>query len=434
MNLLKNKTIKNAGWLIGGKIAQMLVSFVVGILTARYLGPSNYGLIGYAGAYVAFFTAFCTLGINSLLVKEFVENPENAGEILGTSLVLRIVSSFLSALTIICIVFFIDASEPITLGVVALCSLGVIFHVFEIFNYWFQSKLNSKITAIATLVAYIVTSIYKIILVITQKNVMWFAFATSVDYICIAVFLVIAYKKNGGKKLSFSWEYGKSLLKRSYHFILSGLMVAIYGQTDKLMLKQMISETEVGYYSTAVAICGMWTFILLAVIDSVYPSIMQANGKDEELFKKRNKQLYAFVFYLSIAVSLAFQIFAPLVIKILYGQQYLGAISPLRIITWYTAFSYLGGARDAWIVCKDVQKYLKYIYLGSAIVNVILNLVFIPLLGASGAAIASLAAQMCTIILPLFIKPLRENTVLMIEAVMLKGIDIKSLLSRKKRG
>ena len=434
MNFLKNKTVKNAGWIIGGRIAQMLVSFVVGILTARYLGPSNYGLIGYAGAYTAFFASFCTLGINSLMVKEIIDNKQEEGKVLGTAIGLRVASSVLSAVMIMSIVAFVDRDEPITLIIVALCSIGMIFQIFEVFNYWFQSKLNSKITAIATLVAYIVTSIYKIILMITQKNVMWFAFATSVDYICIAVFLVIAYKKNGGKKLSFSWEYGKSLLKRSYHFILSGLMVAIYGQTDKLMLKQMISETEVGYYSTAVAICGMWVFILSAVIDSVYPSIMQANGKDEELFKKRNKQLYAFVFYLSVAVSLAFQIFAPLVIKILYGQQYLGAINPLRIITWYTAFSYLGVARNAWIVCKDVQKYLKYIYLGSAIVNVILNLVFIPLLGASGAAIASLAAQMCTIILPLFIKPLRENTVLMIEAVMLKGIDIKGLLSLKKKG
>ena len=49
-NILKNKEVGNAGWLIGGKVVQMALSLVVGVITARYLGPSNYGLIGYATA------------------------------------------------------------------------------------------------------------------------------------------------------------------------------------------------------------------------------------------------------------------------------------------------------------------------------------------------------------------------------------------------
>lgn len=53
--LIGNKEVKNAGWLIGGKIIQMLLSLVVGVLTARYLGPGNYGLVNYGAAYVGFF-------------------------------------------------------------------------------------------------------------------------------------------------------------------------------------------------------------------------------------------------------------------------------------------------------------------------------------------------------------------------------------------
>ncbi len=420
---IKNKTVQNAGWLIGGKIIQMIISLFVGILTARYLGPSNYGLIGYANAYIAFFTAFCTLGINSLLVKEFVDNPQNTGTIIGTTLGLRGISSFLSACLIVLIVCFVDAKEPVTIAVVALSSIGVVFHIFETFNYLFQSQLKSKITAIATLVGYGITAAYKVVLLILNKNVLWFAFASSVDYISIAIILFLAYKKLYGYKISFSWNYGKNLLKRSYHFILSGLMVAIYGHTDKLMLKQILDESEVGIYSVATTVCTMWCFILSAIIDSIYPSIMEANGKDEELFRSRNKQLYAIVFYCSISVSIAFQIFAPLVIKILYGEQYMGSVNPLRIITWYTAFSYLGVARNAWVVCKNQQDKLKYIYLSAAIINVILNLLFIPIWGASGAAVASLVAQILTsIILPLFIKGLKENSIMMLEAIFLKGI------------
>lgn len=421
--LLKNRTAQNASWLIFGRIAQMIISFFVGILTARFLGPSNYGLIGYAGAYTAFFMAFCTLGINSILVKEFVLKPDNEGEIIGTTLILRVISSFLSSILIIIIVSIVDVGEKTTLYVVALCSIGTVFHVFEVFNYWFQAKLQSKVTAAASLLAYTVTAIYKVILIVTGKSVYWFAFATSIDYICIAIVLLIAYFKFGGKKLRFSFLCAKDLLKQSYHFILSSLMVSIYGQTDKLMLKQMISETEVGYYSTATAICSMWCFVLTAIIDSFYPSIIEASEKDEALFKKRNKQLYAMIFYISVFVSVIFFIFSPLIIKILYGNEFLPAVNPLRIVTWYTAFSYLGVARNAWIVCEKRQKYLKYLYALAAVANIILNLIFIPLFGASGAAIASLISEaLVSVILPFSIKDLRENSSLMIQAIFLKGL------------
>ncbi len=421
--LRNNRILNNASWLMGGKIMQMLISLVVGVLTARFLGPSNYGLIGYASAYTAFFMAFCTLGINAILVKEFVDHPEEEGTVLGTTLVLRTVSSLLSGLVIVLVVSFVDADEPTTIAVVALSCLGLVFHVFEVFHYWFQAQLKSKVTAIVSLVAYMATALYKVILLALGKSVLFFAFATSVDYIAVAVLLLIAYKKHHGKALRFSLPCAKRLLKSSYHFILSGMMVAIYGQTDKLMLKQMLDEASVGYYATATAICSMWCFVLTAIIDSVYPSIMAANNQDEGVFKKRNRQLYATVFYVSVGVSALFMVLAELVIHILYGKAYLPAANPLRIITWYTAFSYLGVARNAWLVCKGRQKYLKYIYISAAVLNVILNWVFIPLWGTSGAALASLITEMLTsIVLPLLIPGLRENSLLMLEAICLKGI------------
>ena len=73
-SILQNRVAKNAGWLMGGKIAQMIISLLVGTLTARFLGPANYGLINYGAAYVAFFTSLCTLGINSIGHPR-IENP-----------------------------------------------------------------------------------------------------------------------------------------------------------------------------------------------------------------------------------------------------------------------------------------------------------------------------------------------------------------------
>ena len=98
-------------------------------------------------------------------------------------------------------------------------------------------------------------------------------------------------------------------------------------------------------------------------------------------------------------------------------------VNPLRVITWYTAFSYLGVARNAWIVCENKQKLLKYIYIVSALSNVVLNCFFIPSFGATGAALASLITQiLTTLVVPLFIKDIRYNSVLMIEGILLRKV------------
>ena len=422
--LLGSKEGKNASWIIAGRVAQMILSFLVSIFTARYLGPSHYGTINYAAAYVTFFTSLCTLGINSVIIKDFVDHPDEEGLALGTSIVLRAVSSVLSSLMIIGIVSVVDSGERVTIEVAALCSVALVFQIFDTINYWFQSRYQSKVTAVATLVAYFATSVYKIVLLALQKNVQWFAFANSVDYIILAIFLFNAYRRNEGPRLRFSWEKGKSLLRRSYHYILSGMMVAIYGQTDRLMLKQMLDEASVGYYSLAASINYMWVFVLQAIIDSVYPTIMALyKSGDEAAFDRKNRQLYAIVIYVSVFVAILFVLFGKYAIVLLYGEAYEPAVQPLRIITWYTIFSYLGVARNAWIVCKDNQKYLKYMYVGAAVMNVLLNLCFIPIWGASGAAFASLLTQILTsLVLPCFIKDMRPNVKLMLEAFLLKGV------------
>ena len=429
----KNKEVKNANWLISGKVAQMLLSLFVGVLSARYLGPSNYGLISYANALIAFFMSLCTLGINSVIVKEFFDAPNEQGVILGSAIFFRIVSSFCAALLAIAVSFILDYGQWETVVVVALSSISLIFHAFDTINYWFQSQYNSKVTAIAGFCGYALTAGYKIILLILGKSVFWFAFATSVEYLALGLILILAYKKNGGPKLGVSIKKGESLLSKSYHYILSGLMVSIYGQTDKLMLKQMLGEVEVGYYATATAICAMWTFVLSAIIDALYPTIVKAYKQNGGIFERRNRQLYAIVFYVSVFVSICFMLLGDIVVEILYGDEFMPAVMPLKIITWYTAFSFLGVARSAWMVCNNKQKYLKFMYIPAIILNVVMNLLLIPLWGASGAALASLITQIFTsIILPLFIKDLRPNAKLMLEAMILKDVLPKKNLHSKE--
>ena len=89
IGFIKNKEIKNAGWIIGERIVQMLISFLIGILSARYLGPDNYGSLNYTASFITFFTSVATLGMDGVIIKKMIEHPDKEGNLIGGSIILR---------------------------------------------------------------------------------------------------------------------------------------------------------------------------------------------------------------------------------------------------------------------------------------------------------------------------------------------------------
>ena len=422
--LFKNKFVGNTSWLIFGRVMQMLISFIISMITARYLGPSNYGVINYVHSYISFFTAICNLGLNSVIIKELIDRPNSQGETLGTVIGMRIISSILSIICISSCIGIIFDNDALYMSVAILQSLLLFFNSFEMIEYWYQSKLMSKRSATIGIVAYICMSLYRVLILVLQKDVKWFAFATTLDNAVVAILLVICYFKDGGQMLTFNKKLAKEILSKSHHFMWSSLMVAAYSEMDKILLGSLIDDTTVGYYSAALALCNTWPFILKAIIDSARPIIVEYHNTNHNLYIKRIKQLYAAIFYIGAAVALVFTIFAPLIIKIIYGDQFLNSVAPLRIVCWFTIFSYLGVARSTWMICEGKQKYEKILATCGAVSNVIMDLAFIATgFGAVGAAIATLLTQILTnFLIPLCFKETRGNSILIWEAICLKDV------------
>lgn len=412
---MNNRTVKNAAWIIGCKIVQALLGLVVTMLSARYLGPSGYGLISYAASIVAFFVPVMQLGLNGTLVQEIIYNPQKEGETLGTALTMSVVSAVACMIGTISFVALTNAGETETLIVCALYSVLLLTQSQELIQYWFQAKLLSKYASVSMLVAYSVVSAYKIVLLITGSHIYWFAIAQAMDTGIVVTSLLVIYRKIGSAKLRFSWTRAKEMFRRSKHYILSGLMVTIFAQTDRVMLKMMVDEAAVGYYSAAVTCAAMSAFVFVAIVDSMRPTILEGKKQQEQIFRDRMKLLYAIIIVLALAQSVVITLLAKPIVHVLYGSAYGPTIVALRIVVWYTTFSYLGAVRDIWILAEGKQHYLWIINLSGAALNVILNAALIPVWGISGAAVASLVTQFFTnVITGYFIRPIRPaNRILM---------------------
>ena len=429
---MKNKVVKNASWIIVCRIAQSALTLLVGMLTARYLGPSNYGLINYATSLVSFFVPIMYLGLNSVLTQELVTRKERTGVLLGTSITMSLMSAVLCMIGSVSFVMIANRGETDTIIVCLLYSTILIFQAVDLIQYWFQAKLLSKYTSLVMLFAYFLVSIYKIWLLITQKSIYWFAVSNALDYFIIAVALLIIYKRLKGPKISVSFSEGKRLLSRSKFYIITNLMVVVFSQTDRLMLKLMLSDEATGYYSAAVTCSAITSFIFSAIVDSARPSIYANAETNYEEFEKGMTRLYSIVIYLSLLQSLVMTFASDLIIQILYGGEYMQASPVLRLVVWYTTFSYTGLVRGVWLLAEEKQKYLVVTNLLGAVANVALNFILIPVIGTMGAALASLITQIFSnFILGFIIKPIRRSNTLMIRALNPKVL-VDTLKSLKK--
>lgn len=428
---MNNRFAKNTIWILVGQVLKMLLSFIVNLFVARYLGPSDYGILNYVSSYLAFFTSLVGLGLNSVIIYELVAHRNEEGKILGTAIVLRFLVGLVSSFIFVFLIVVLDRTERVFLTVAILQAIQLPFLAFDTFIYWYQSKLLSKYAVIVQSIGFFITSVYKVLLIVLGRSVEWFAFSTSLDIILLAVMYCVMYYKQTKVRLGFSIDIGIRMLKKSGPFILANMMVFIYGQMDKIMLKQMLHSTEaVGLYSAAITICGLVGLIPTALLDSGRPVVMEAKATDETLYQKRFRQLCAGIIWVCFIYSMGMALFSKLAIRILYGTEYLGANTCLKIGVWYTAFSYVGSARSTWLICEKKEKYVFILSAMGAITNLLLNGLLIPVLGINGAAIATLATQVfANFVYPFFWKETREYSKCVFDAIFLRNVDIKGLVS-----
>ena len=404
----------------------MIIQFVVGVFSARYLGPENYGTINYVASFLSFFTSLCGLGLNGVIINEFINHKDEEGQILGTAILMRFAVSLLSVFSFIFLVYLLDGrNESVILWVAVLQAVQLPFAAFDTVNYWYQSKLLSKYASIFQTVAYSLVAAYKIILLITRQSIYWFAFSSSLDIILLSVLYYVGYQKHKTQKLDFSKDTAKRILKNCYPFILANLMIFIYSQTDRIMIKQMLDSTVlVGFYSASAVITTIISFIPTSFIDSARPVIMESKS-DAEQYQLRLRQTVAFVSWISFLYGVFIVIFARFVVLLLYGNAFLEAVPCLRIMVWADAFSFIGGIRSIWLICEKKNNYVWILSAIGALTNVILNLILIPLWGVNGAAFATLMTQLLSnVVYPLLFKDTRGFSKVALQGIFLRRVGI----------
>ncbi|PKF63062.1 flippase [Psychromonas sp. psych-6C06] len=389
------KYLKNTSWLLGEKILRMTLGLFVGIWVARYLGPEQFGLFSYAQSFVALFTAFATLGLDGIVIRELVKDKSQRDKLLGTAFILKLVGAIL-VLSLLAFSIFFQSDEYQTNLLIFIIASATVFQSFNVIDFYFQSVVQSKYVVYSNVFSLLLSSLFKVILIVNNAPLIAFAYVIIFDSFVLASGFLYFYLQN---KLSiFTWSIdkncAKSLLKDSWPLILSGLVISMYMKVDQIMIKNMLGSADVGQYAAAVRLSEVWYFIPMIISSSLFPAILNAKKVSKELYYSRMQKLYDLMAWIAVFIAIPMTFLSDWIIRLLYGIEFIEAGGVLMIHIWSAVFVFLGVSSSKWFIAEGLQIYSFYRTLAGAALNVLLNILLIPEYGIYGAAMATLVAQL----------------------------------------
>jgi O-antigen/teichoic acid export membrane protein len=409
------KYIKNTSWILIEKMSRIISGILVGVLVARYLGPDQFGLISYALNVVAIFTIFSTLGLDSIVVRELITRNEYKNNILGTTFWMRLVGACVVVVAATAYSSVRDNHQQTF--IVFLVSISIILQSFTVVDFYFQSKVLGKLTAINQVITLLLSSIVKIFFIYIKAPLEYFAAMVLFEATLTAINQYLFFKSRGENVFDwkFSFNEAKELLSHSWPIIISGLMMMVYQKMDQILIKRFLDLSMVGNYSAAVRMSEASYFIPVAICAAVFPGIVNARN-NKELQTKRLTQLYSILIWSALTVSIGGFIFGDWVINFLYKEKFALAAPVFKIHIWSTIPIFFSTAWGVWMLAENKQKMIIYLQVISLVCCFFLHINLIPRLGITGAAWSVIITYYIGLLAVLFIYKPKLNITLFLSA------------------
>jgi O-antigen/teichoic acid export membrane protein len=385
------RIVSNMGWLMGERITQMALGMFVTVWMARYLGPESFGQLSYAMALVALLGFLSYLGLDAIVTRRLVLEPDQRDRLLGTTVVLRLLGGLCASVSLI-IFAFLRPGGAESRWLIVVLAIGSAFDAFDAVDLWFQSRVRSKVSVTVRTVSLVGGAAARIGLILSGAPLIAFAAATAGQQVLKALLFIVAYVRDDGSPARWrpSAPLSRELLSQSWPLILSSAGALVYLKIDQVMLKEMVGPAEVGIYAVAARVSEVWYFLPLIVASSMFPSMVKTRETDPEAYRRRAGQAFAWVAWLAFGIATLVSLLAEPVIALLYGDQYRSAAPILVVHVWACPAVFMGAVLSKWLVAEGLLIFSLTRHGLGAVVNVVLNLLLIPFFGGLGAAIATL--------------------------------------------
>jgi O-antigen/teichoic acid export membrane protein len=396
------KIAKNTLYQSFAKLFSSFIGFLITIVIARSFGTLGYGDFVKITSFVAPFYLIVDFGLNAFYLQINKESKKYSDLFW-----LRIFIALITFVIVNLINLLLPFNQANNIGYSPLVKIGIFIFSISILSqsviYSSFAIFQEKIKYFYYMLSIIIGSVVNLLLVVL------FAFGRSSVLTIIAAFVISGcitalfsqiFSRGKIRPINFNTQFSKKLLKTSLPLALMLIFNLVYFRIDSIILAFFKTSKDVGVYGLAYKFFDFLIALPLFLSNSLYPMLL-SNQKN---LRKLNRIIrnYSFVFiFLGFILIFPFWFLSPLLVLI--KNDFSLSIFPFRILLLSLPIFFITSFLQWILISFRKQKYLLFVYLFSALVNVLLNLIFIPKYSYIAASYITVISE-CLVLVLLLIK------------------------------
>ena len=396
MSISTQKIARNTGVLTASLIIQKVLSFIYFSYLATQLGVNQTGLYFFVLSMVGICSIFIDFGLINALIRETSKQPEKANKYYRYAIIIRLLLAF-----IVLIIFYtftlLSGYDLLTQRAMFIAGIIMTIDSFTLLFYalW-RAHHNTAWESLGNIIFQVVLLIIGGLVVYLSQSII---FALLALLLASTLNFLLAYFSSHIKlHLDFKWEIDYSIIKKilliALPFALAGIFSRIYGYADTFLLKNMIGDTALGYYSLPYKITFVWQFIPLAAIATLYPAFSNYYIENKEKLAILWQKSSIYLLAISLPLSIGIYIFSPVIFLQIYGIEFVPSSCALQLLIISLPLLFLNFPIGYLLNAAGMQNRNTLNIFIAMCISIIGNIILIPHYSYIGASMMSIISTM----------------------------------------
>lgn len=389
---IARKVAINTGVQILGQASNYGIGIITSILLVRYLGPAEFGKYAFVTIYIAMFGMINNFGMGTILARDIAKNKTKAGSLIENAILLK---SFIALITMslsIIIISLLRYPSDIRLYVYII-SFTLILSAPSVVAAIFQVNLQMGYSSFCNLVGRLLFLGVVGYTVWSQGGISNLVVGSVVASGVITLMLLIFSRKFVTLNMKVNIPLSKHLFRESFPMGLLLIIGFYIHKVDILLLSRMDTNAAVGFYNAAYKFVDIGMSLPAILLISLLPLFSEYFSNSREkliIVYQKSIDLLAITF---IPIAIVVTIRARQIIELIYGPEYYPSTIALQILVWTVVLMSINIVFVNLLIAAGKQKKMITLYSVALVVNIILNLVGIPIFSYRVSAVASLICE-----------------------------------------
>lgn len=384
---------------------ERIVSFILPLYIARNIGVSALGFYATINSIWLIFESLAYLGLDQVLVRDVAREPEQAPMLLMNAGVVGLFSSLVFGAIMVGVAYLLNYPAAVIQSIYIVAGFVLAFDTLSTITESIVKGLERMEFVLfvrfpANLIR-VVLSIFALSRGAGLASVFWVSGFFQVVLLLGFSWLILHWYRGAGSlrtHLQFSWPLCRSLTKTAFVFLGISLFAAIFGNVNVILLSKLQNARAVGIYDAASKIVQMGKMLSPALMLALYPTLARAFASSETQLGRLVVQFLKLLLVFLLPVVLFVWVFAKDIILLFYKDGFAEAVILLRVLIWVLPPFFANNLLFRAMLASNNEKVTLRIAGINALVNLILDIILIPTVGALGTCIAAVVTTVVAFI------------------------------------